>query len=88
MPAKMIFGLIGLSAVAVVAALTPGNATVDWWTVDGGGGMESTGGAWSLSGTVGQPDAGALSGGDFTIEGGFWYVTLPGDCDGDGGRRP
>jgi hypothetical protein len=27
-----------------------------------------------VSGTIGQPDAGTLSGGSFTLEGGFWAV--------------
>ncbi|MCX6911596.1 MAG: hypothetical protein NT167_00780 [Verrucomicrobia bacterium] len=31
--------------------------TIDWWTVDGGGG-DGTGGTFVVSGTVGQPDAG------------------------------
>jgi len=63
---------------------------VNWFTVDGGGGMESTGGAFRLSGTIGQPDAGVMSGGTFTLTGGFWagasVVGGPciGDANGDG----
>ena len=49
------------------------DCTVGWRAVDGGGGT-STGGVFSFSGTVGQPDAGAMSGGGFTLEGGFWGV--------------
>jgi hypothetical protein len=45
--------------------------SIDWFTIDGGGGT-STGGAFSLSGTIGQPDAGAMGGGSFSLEGGFW----------------
>jgi hypothetical protein len=47
--------------------------SIDWSTVDGGGGT-STGGVYSVSGTVGQPDAGAMSGGNYTLQGGFWGV--------------
>jgi len=47
--------------------------SIDWFTVDGGGGT-STGGVYSLSGTIGQPDAGTMSGGNYTIQGGFWSV--------------
>jgi hypothetical protein len=36
--------------------------TIDWYTVDGGGGMNATGGSFTLSGTIGQPDAGILVG--------------------------
>jgi hypothetical protein len=46
--------------------------SIDWSTIDGGGGT-STGGVYSVSGTIGQPDAGlTMSGGDFTLQGGFW----------------
>jgi hypothetical protein len=47
--------------------------SIDWFTIDGGGGT-STGGVYSVSGTIGQPDAGHMSGGNFTIDGGFWGV--------------
>ena len=39
-----------------------GDFSLDWSTIDGGGGT-STGGVYSVSGTIGQPDAGAMSGG-------------------------
>ena len=42
------------------------------WSTTGGGGGSSAGGAFSLSGTGGQPDAGVMSGGAFTLAGGFW----------------
>ncbi len=45
--------------------------SIPWWTVDGGGGT-SLGGGFAVSGTIGQPDAGTLSGGSYTIRGGFW----------------
>ena len=54
-------------------------------TIDGGGVMRSTGGEFELSGTIGQPDAGALSGGEFELTGGFWLALSPGDCNEDGG---
>jgi len=45
---------------------------VNWHTIDGGGGT-STGGVYSVSGTVGQPDAGGpMTGGPFLVSGGFW----------------
>ncbi len=50
------------------------NYSIDWYTIDGGGGT-STGGVYSVSGTIGQPDAGALmSGGNYTLQGGFWAI--------------
>ena len=59
-------------------------------TVDGGGAMESTGGGFSLSGTIGQPDAGVMTSGDgrltgeYQLTGGFWFETPPGDCNATG----
>ena len=55
-----------LSAAASVSAQS---YNIDWFTIDGGGGT-SSGGAYSLSGTIGQPDAGAMSGGAYTLIGG------------------
>ena len=49
-----------------------------WSTVDGGGGTFSTGEGYSLGGTAGQPDAGVLSGGGYTLAGGFWGAGAPG----------
>ena len=42
-------------------------------TIDSGGGF-SAGGEFSLTGTMGQPDAGRQksTGGDFALAGGFW----------------
>ncbi|MSU58561.1 MAG: hypothetical protein EXS35_10345 [Pedosphaera sp.] len=47
--------------------------SIDWSTIDGGGGT-STGGVYTVSGTIGQPDAGAMSGGNFSVAGGFWSL--------------
>ena len=76
-------------ALASAAALAD-DFDVDWYTVDGGGDMWTTGGDFELSGTIGQPDAGAtMTGGDFELTGGFWVETVVwqpcvGDIDGDG----
>jgi hypothetical protein len=48
---------------------------IGWFTIDGGGGT-SSGGPYTVSGTIGQPDAGRMSGGDFTLEGGFWGAAV------------
>jgi len=62
------FSVLTLAATLCVRAQ---NYSIDWFTIDGGGGT-STGGAYSLSGTIGQPDAGKMAGGNYTIDGGFW----------------
>jgi len=60
--------LITLLSVVSVSAQ---NYRIDWFTIDGGGGT-SSGGQYTLSGTIGQPDAGELKGGNYVLEGGFW----------------
>jgi hypothetical protein len=45
--------------------------TIPWYTIDGGGGA-STGGLFTLQGTAGQPNAGTMTGGPYTLTGGFW----------------
>lgn len=83
-----------IKTLSLLAALATSSAaladfTIDWSTIDGGGGSLS-GGPYTLSGTIGQPDATAheaLSGGSFTLTGGFWNGTIvpcPGDLNGDG----
>jgi len=48
--------------------------SIDWHTVDGGGGT-STGGVYSVSGTIGQPDAGpTMTNGQYAVTGGFWAL--------------
>lgn len=63
--------LLILSLSGVAAA----QFEIDWYTIDGGGAMDVTDGSpigFTLSGTIGQPDAGVLSGGTFQVAGGFW----------------
>ena len=56
----------------VAAALAqPGGYDLSWWTVDGGGGTLENG-SYTLSGTIGQPDAAAWQGGGYTLAGGLW----------------
>jgi len=61
-----------LSAAAPIGAQSGGGYDLTWNTVDGGGAMFSTGGGYSLGGIIGQPDAGTLSNGGYTLAGGFW----------------
>ena len=66
-------GLIILPAVVCLRAAGQGYS-IDWSTIDDGGGT-STGGVYSVSGTIGQPDAGGvMSSGNFSLTGGFWSL--------------
>lgn len=79
---------LGISALLATAGAAADDFSLDWWTVDAGGAMWTTGGDFELSGTIGQPDACvALTGGDFELVGGFWagqqrfvYGDFNGDC--------
>ncbi len=76
--------LAALSIIAMGAAIAD-DYTLDWRTMDGGGATRSTGGAFALSGTIGQADAGVLAGGPFTLSGGFWFGQVRCDCNYDAG---
>jgi len=71
--------VVVLVAVALAAwralptvAQTGGAYDLSWNSIDGGGVTFATGGNYSLGGTIGQADAGVLSGGAYTLTGGFW----------------
>jgi hypothetical protein len=68
---------LALLLVAPLLAQTGDGYDLSWTTVDGGGYTFSTGGGYSLGGTVGQPDAGVLTGGGYTLAGGFWPGSGP-----------
>ena len=68
-------GLVILLAGGVVAQEGYG---LSWWTADGGGHTFSTGGNYSLGGTIGQPDAGLLTGTGYNLSGGFWSGSAAG----------
>ena len=63
--------LLLVLALPAAAALAAGGYDLAWWTVDGGG-ETSSGTGYSLSGTIGQADAGAMTGGNYSLAGGFW----------------
>ena len=59
---------------ALLAPAVHAQYSIDWFKVSGGGGT-STGGVYSVSGTIGQHDAGGpMTGGNFSLTGGFWAL--------------
>ena len=77
------------AAYAAVAALSALGASAQEFditraSIDGGGVMFSTSGEFELSGTIGQPDAGQMTGGEFELSGGFWFPLELDDCNSDG----
>jgi hypothetical protein len=77
------------SAITASAAAIGGGMSLGWHTIDGGGDA-SNGSGFQLTGTIGQPDTTAMSGGDFHLVGGFWADAgtpaepCPADVDGSG----
>ncbi len=57
-------------------AQSGGGYDLTWNTMDGGGATFSTGGTYSLGGTIGQFDARKIIGGTYTLNGGFWVDFL------------
>jgi len=48
--------------------------SIDWFKIAGGGGA-STGSVYTVTGTIGQHDAGGpLTGGSYSLVGGFWSL--------------
>jgi hypothetical protein len=67
---KIIFGLAGVTWLGSALAQ---NYSLDWFSLDGGGGT-SAGGNYALSGTIGEADAGEMAGGSYSLMGGFWSI--------------
>ena len=61
--------LVGASVLA-----QPGGYELAWGRASGGGTTFSSGGAYTMGGTAGQAEAGTLSGGSFSLIGGFWGI--------------
>ena len=74
-----------MAVVGFLLTVFPANAqsySIDWHKISGGGGT-SMGAAYSLSGTIGQHDAGGpMTGGSYSLTSGFWAlisaVQMPG----------
>ena len=60
-----------LTTALVMSSMVSADYSIEWYTIDGGGGT-SSGGPYELSGTIGQPDADYLDGGPYELLGGFW----------------
>jgi len=66
--------LAAILLAPAVLAQSAGNYTVTWFAIAGGGGT-SAGTQYSVSGTIGQADAGGpMSGGNYSLSGGFWSL--------------
>jgi hypothetical protein len=68
---KRLFLLLSLLVPTISSAQS---YSIDWFKVAGGGGTSSNG-QYSVSGTIGQQDAGGpMTGGNYSVTGGFWSL--------------
>lgn len=65
---KVLFNLLGYIIFPVFAYA---DYEIPWYTIDAGGGT-SSGGSYSLTGTIGQADTGISSAESYVISSGFW----------------
>jgi hypothetical protein len=75
MTMKTLFAFLLMAPLGcfTVTSICAQNYSIPWFTIGGGGG-KSTGGVFVARGTIGQPDADKLSGGNYTVDAGFWSV--------------
>jgi len=72
---KTIFKILVLSAALVIPAAAGAQTYSNTWFKVAGGGGTSTNGPYSVSGTIGQHDAGGpMTGGLYSVTGGFWAI--------------
>jgi len=69
---------VGMFLTVAISGQIGGNYDLSHNVISGGGGSNSVGGTYIVDGTVGQPQAGALSTqGSFNLRGGFWTFQPP-----------
>ncbi len=64
--------LVAFGTSSPAFAQSGGVYDMSWNKIANGGVPQAVGGAFTLSGTVGQADAGLLTGGPYRLNGGFW----------------
>ena len=67
-------------ATAGLASAAHAQLEMNWFTIDNSGGRMTGGNQLVLEGTVGQHDAGPLSGNGFVLSGGYWGLTEEPAC--------
>jgi hypothetical protein len=70
--AKRVAMMAVATGVLAFAANAHAYDALTWRSIDGGGVAFVNGGGYRLGATIGQPDAGSLGAGSFTLRGGFW----------------
>ena len=86
----VLLAIIATTGVVAMTAKSGSDFDISWFSIDSGGGSSDRE-IWEVTGTMGQPDAGApLSGGPWTVTGGFSIEIAEGgggfrrgDCNAD-----
>jgi hypothetical protein len=74
MKPRLTYISIACSALLCTSRALAQSYSIDWFTIDAGGGA-SAGGGYSLNGTIGQSDAAiTMSGGSYSMTAGFWSL--------------
>ena len=71
MTGKIMMRACVVAVMVLVASVAAEDYEITWHTIDGGG-QTSSGGGYSLTGTIGQADTGVASAGDYVLSSGFW----------------
>jgi len=80
--ARMLSVVVALTTwAAMLATCAHAFDPITWRTIDCGGVSFATAGNLRLGSTIGQSDAGQLTGGAFTLRAGFWIGGQPGALD-------
>src|SRR5215469_9329583 len=71
----LVISLLTGAALALSASSVRAQSySIDWYKISGGGGTSSNG-QYTVSGTIGQHDAGGpMTGGNYSLTGGFWSL--------------
>jgi hypothetical protein len=65
---------IVITLLLLAASSRAQSYSIDWFKISGGGGTSSNG-QYSVSGAIGQHDAGGpMTGGNYSLTGGFWAL--------------
>src|SRR5262245_14178256 len=70
-----------IACAATIFTCSAQDFTLEASAISGGGGQSSSS-DFELSATIGQVDAGSMSGGDFALDGGFWSIIAAVDTQG------
>jgi hypothetical protein len=77
LPISLVLVLALSALIGVTAVIAEGGIDLGWWKFTGGGLTTSSGGDYGLGASIGQPEAGDLHGGSYTLTGGFLSFPAP-----------